>query len=587
MVRRVAVIDREKCNPVGCGGYLCAKLCPVNRTGKDCIYPGQDDAKARIDEVLCTGCGICPKRCPFDAITIINLPEQLEKEPIHRYGENLFELFSLPIPVFGKVVGVLGKNGTGKSTAVKILAQLLKPNIGNWKKGAAAFDEVKAYFAGTEMQLFLELLHQGKIKVSYKPQQVDLIPKQYNGTVRALLQKADEKKQFDKIVKELELEKFLDTDVKSISGGELQRVALAAAVLKDAQLFVFDEPTSYLDVKQRMRISHFLRKIPDEQTAELIVEHDLVILDYMADLLHIMYGEESVYGVVSGLKSTREGINAFLDGYLREENIRFREKPLKFEKTPTVEGREKAVVCSWDHLRKKLGRFELQTKQGEVYKGEVVGVLGENGIGKTTFMKLLAGVEKADGGAIQQKRISYKPQYLETESMELVVMFLQQAIQKYTNQLIVPLGLDKLFTKQLCQLSGGELQRVAIARALGQESDLYLLDEPSAYLDVEQRILVAKLLKQFADEKGVAILVIDHDLMFMDYVANKLIVFHGEPASFGIVAGPFGMETGMNLFLKELGITFRRDIDSHRPRVNKQGSVLDREQKGEGKYYYG
>ena len=169
MRKRIAVIDREKCHPKECGNYLCAKLCPVNRAGADCIYPGEDKGnKARIDELLCTGCGICPKRCPFGAIEIINLPDHLTGPPIFRYGENQFELYSLPAPSFGQVTGILGKNGIGKSTAIKLMANLLKPNLGNWQN-PPEFKEILNYFRGSELQKFLEKLNNGKIRMSISP----------------------------------------------------------------------------------------------------------------------------------------------------------------------------------------------------------------------------------------------------------------------------------------------------------------------------------------------------------------------------------------------------------------------------------
>jgi len=169
----------------------------------------------------------------------------------------------------------------------------------------------------------------------------------------------------------------------------------------------------------------------------------------------------------------------------------------------------------------------------------------------------------------------------------VVVNFLRKAIQKYTNQLINPLHIKPLFMKKLNELSGGELQRVSIALCLSQDADLYLLDEPSAYLDVEQRLIVSKIIGDFMDQKGSTALIVDHDLLFIDYISQNLIVFDGKPAIEGRVDGPFTMEEGMNLFLKGVGVTFRRDNESHRPRANKVGSFKDREQKDKGKLYYG
>ncbi|MDP3990334.1 MAG: ribosome biogenesis/translation initiation ATPase RLI [archaeon] len=585
MRKRIAVIDRNKCHPDECGNYLCAKLCPVNRAGGDCILPGVPDKKARIDEVLCTGCGICPNRCPFGAITIINLPSQLNKEPVHRYGENMFELYSLPTPLFSKVTGILGKNGIGKSTALKVMAGLLTPNLGDWNK-EPAFKEIINYFKGTETQKFLEKLQKKEITLSYKPQQVDLIPKQYSGTVKELLSKINLER-VEEISKKLQLGHFLDTEIAKISGGELQRVAIAAAVLKDANLFLFDEPTSYLDIKQRVNVSKFVRSLANESTATIVIEHDLVILDYMTDLLNIMYGHEGAYGIVSGVKTSREGINAFLDGFLREENIRFRDHAIKFEKTQLSEESIPYPLISWPNLSKKLGNFKFKAEAGVIHRNKVVGILGENGIGKTSFIKMLAGIISPDSGEIEKGvRVAYKPQYLETDSDQLVMAFLENAVAKYSNQLIIPLGIEPLLTQKLSELSGGQLQRVAIVKCLSQDADLFLLDEPSAYLDVEQRLLVSKIIKNIVQERSISIMVVDHDLMFLDHISDNLIVFTGKPAQEGLLQGPFIMEEGMNIFLKELGITLRRDLGSHRPRINKEGSVKDREQRNQNRWYY-
>ncbi|TAL53325.1 MAG: ribosome biogenesis/translation initiation ATPase RLI [Nanoarchaeota archaeon] len=583
---RIAVIEKERCHPDRCGNYLCARLCPVNRTGSDCIVQGSD-GKAFIHANLCTGCGICPKRCPFGAIHIINLPEALNKPPVHQYIDaNGFRLFNLPTPMFGKVVGILGRNGIGKSTALKVLAGILKPNLGVFE-GEPDFNDLIKFYKGTEAQIFFEKLRDGEIKAVYKPQAVDLIPKSTSGTVEDVLKKVDEKGEFGKIVRELELERFLQSNLSDISGGELQRVAIAATILKKGNLYIFDEPTSYLDIKQRLKVANLIKSLATEDTAVLVVEHDLIMLDHLADLVYIVYGEEAAYGIVSQIKPTRVAINVYLDGYLKEENVRFRDSNISFDSRPTHRAKQRTQLTSWKDIELTQGNFKLTAHSGKIYKHTVIGILGENGIGKTTFVRILAGVMQAEKGEVETKvKVSYKPQYVHGESSAKVKEILGSKYEQYETQIMKPLRVDRLTDMSLNELSGGELQRVAIARCLTQDADLYLLDEPCAYLDVEQRLVVSKIIREQMEQKGKSALIVDHDLLFIDYVADDLIVFEGIPAREGQANGPFSMEEGMNLFLGNLNITVRRDHESKRPRINKENSQLDREQKSSKRLYY-
>jgi ATP-binding cassette, sub-family E, member 1 len=290
---------------------------------------------------------------------------------------------------------------------------------------------------------------------------------------------------------------------------------------------------------------------------------------------------------VSLPKSTKEGINVYLGGYLKDQNIRFRDTKITFDVKASVDTKTRGVLTSWPELTKKKGNFSLTATPGDLHKQLIVGILGENGIGKTSFVKLLAGVEKPDEGIVDgEMTVSYKPQYLENDSDALVQAVLHEAVKKYEGELIVPLEIEPLLLKQLNELSGGELQRVAITAALSKKAQLVLLDEPSAYLDVEQRLAVSKTIRNFVEAKGISVLVVDHDLLFLDYLSDKLLVFSGEPAVAGTVAGPYSMEKGMNGLLKQLGISLRRDELSRRPRINKVGSYKDREQKSAGTLYY-
>lgn len=580
------IVKKEKCNPEGCGGYLCMRVSPSNRAGKDAIMKSPDGKVMVNEEVITDGDRIAANKCPFHALEMINLPEELDKEPIHRYGKNGFALYNLPTPIFGKVVGIIGRNGIGKSTAIKILANVLEPNLGKVEDGEykASHEELINYFKGTEAQGFFEKRKKGEIKIAYKPQQVDMIPRQFDGTVKELLEKTDEKNALKEISEKLELTKILGHKIKDISGGELQRVAIAATVLKKANVYFFDEPTSYLDIKQRLKISTFIRTLADENTAVIVIEHDLIILDYMTDLTHLMYGKEAAFGIVSQIKTTKAGINVYLSGFLREENMRFRANAIKFLKKPPIKKQSTHEMASWDKLEHKQGIFNLKVNKGILYKSETVGIMGENGIGKTTFVKILAGeIETED--KIEKLKISYKPQYLDV-SDELVAITLKKAMGKYKTAIIDTLNLKDLMMRKLSELSGGELQKVMIAKCLAEESNIILMDEPSAYLDVEQRLEISKVIRDVIEQTGKSALIVDHDLLFLDYLSDNLIVFDGEPAISGEVNGPFDMEEGMNIFLKDIELTFRRDDENNRPRANKKDSQLDREQKSKGKLYY-
>ncbi len=604
MTRRIAVIEKDKCNPQGCGGYLCIRVSPGNRMGNEVFVIGPD-GKAQVNEEVCTDAeSITVKKCPFGAIHMVKLPEKLTDKPVHRFGVDGFSLFSLPVPVFGKVNGILGINGIGKSTAVKVIAQMLAPNFGIKDAAAAAaaekenkgkektlIDKLIQMFKGSEAQVFFEKVRDGRIKVSFKPQAVDAIPKTFKGTAQHLLKKVcSNDKKIAAVAAELELANILETDISKVSGGELQRIAIAAAVLKDNQnsnVYVFDEPTSYLDIKQRIKASQYIRKLAKPETAVVAVEHDLIIMDYLADSVHIMYGEAGAYGIVSKPRPTRAAINTYLEGYLKEENMRFRQHEIRFEAKPPQKVIGKEGLVKWGNLSKKLGKFHLTAAAGELPKKHVIGVLGENGLGKTSFVKMLAGEIKPDSGGISASvRISYKPQYIHaTQNAEALVTDILAKAQNDA-QLMARFELDPLLLKKVSELSGGELQRVMVARCLAEDADLYLLDEPAAYLDAEQRIAVSKLLRERMDMHGKTALVVDHDLLLIDYVSDMLMVFEGEPAIRGEAKGPFSMEDGMNSFLRSLNITLRRDKDSNRPRINSQDSRLDREQKAEGRYYY-
>lgn len=590
---RIAVVERALCKPGKCS-QECVRVCPVNRAGSKCVSVDSELERAIIDERLCIGCGICARKCPFAAIHIVNLPERLKEELVFRYGVNGFELFRLPIPKRGAVVGIIGSNGVGKSTSLKLLSGELKPNLG--KPEGAEWSEILRFFRGSELQLYFQKLAEGRLRAVRKPQEIDVIPRYVKGTVAEVLRRIDETGSSLEAREALALDKVWDREVPHLSGGELQKLAVAAALVKDADVYLFDEPSSYLDVRERLRVARAIRRVAESGKYVIVVEHDLAVLDYLCDYVHVLYGEPGAYGIVSLPRSARVGINVFLKGFLREENVRFRDYEIRFHvKPPERAQRPESITVKWGDLRKRLNGFELTVEEGEVYSGEVVGIVGPNGIGKTTFVRMLVGELEPDKGYVVTKpgaRLSYKPQVIPRDELDGTV---REVLTKagvnvsssfVQSELLLPLGLHKLLDHPVSELSGGELQRVAIATALGKEADVYLLDEPMAYLDVEQRYAVARVVRNLTQDRGVTTIVVEHDLIAQDFLADTVIVFTGEPGVRGNASPPLSLREGFNTLLRELSITFRRDPDTLRPRVNKEGSRLDRHLKSIGEYYY-
>ena len=592
MTHRVAVLDKELCQPKKCG-LECIKYCPVNKSGADCIVLDEETNKAQIDEDICNGCGICVKVCPFEAITIVNLATELATDKIHQYGQNSFRLYKLPTPKKGEVVGLLGRNGMGKSTVINILSGNLKPNLGKFTE-PPEWDEILKFYSGTELKSHFEKIKDGQISASIKPQQVYNISQVFDGTGKELLEKYDERGMANQLTKTLGLENSVDQNVKELSGGELQRLAVAIASVKDADFYFFDEPSSYNDIYQRTGVARVIQSLAKIGKSVMVVEHDLTLLDYVSDLIEVLYGVSSAYGIVSNVLSTKVGINVFLDGYLPNENVRFRDKKFSFDvSTTTGEFIKADTVIKYPILEKKYSNFSVTIESGQVHKGEVLGILGANALGKTTMMKMIASVEKPDSGTVDKKvKISYKPQYLSNDTDVDVISVLNKANDglvegsQEEEQIVDPLKIKKLYNKSIKNLSGGELQKVSIVTCLLQKADLYALDEPSAFLDVEDRIAIAKFIQKFTRSYGKSAMVIDHDVQLLDLVSDSMVIFDGISGINGHASSPLPKIDAMNEFLKSLDITFRRDEKSQRPRVNKENSRLDKTQKAAANFYY-
>lgn len=591
---RIAIVSNDKCKPKKCR-QECKKSCPVVRMEKLCIEVCPSDKIAYISEELCIGCGICAKKCPFEAITIINLPSNLEKDTTHRYSANSFKLHRLPIPRPGEVLGLVGTNGIGKSTALKILAGKQKPNLGRYND-PPDWTDILTYFRGSELQNYFTKILEDNIKAIIKPQYVDQIPKAVKGSIQQLLDKKDERENQDEVCCQLDLTRVRDRNVEDLSGGELQRFACAMVCIQKADIFMFDEPSSYLDVKQRLKAAQAIRSLIHPDKYIIVVEHDLSVLDYLSDFICCLYGVPGAYGVVTMPFSVREGINIFLDGFVPTENLRFRETSLTFKVAETAMEEIVKRSCRYDYgnMEKRLGNhFHLTIKAGQFSDSEILVMLGENGTGKTTFIKMLAGRLQPDSGdSLPMLNVSYKPQKISPKHQGTVRQLLHEKIRdcyvhpQFVADVMKPLQIESIIDQEVQNLSGGELQRVALTLCLGKPADVYLIDEPSAYLDSEQRLHAAKVIKRFIMHAKRTAFVVEHDFIMATYLADRVIVFEGKPSVDTLANSPQSLLKGMNDFLQSLDITFRRDPNNFRPRINKLNSVKDVEQKKSGNYFF-
>ena len=594
---RIAIINPDKCKPKKCH-LECKKICPINKGGKLCIEVLPTDKIAKIAENLCIGCGLCVKKCPFNAIRIINLPKNLEKETTHRYGQNAFKLHRLPYPQLSQVLGLVGTNGIGNTTALLVLSGELKPNFGRYNE-PPDWNEILKHFKGSELYNYFKKYLDSELTVTYKVQHVDAIRKNAKGTIRELfLRKDKEGKRTAEYAELLGLTALMDRNIETLSGGELQRFAIAFSCIQETEVYMFDEPTSYLDVKQRLNAANAIRSLSRVDNYIICVEHDLSVLDYLSDTVCVLYGVPAAYGVVTLPYGVREGINVFLEGFIPTENMRFRDFSLSFKIADNTD----IVLSNKEHtykypkMTKTLQDFTLTVEGGSFSNCEIVVLLGENGTGKTTLVRMLSGDKKCPPNEkefeIPELAVSYKPQTIAPKYPGTVIELLQDKLkevithQSFISEVVKPLGVQTLYDNEVQKLSGGELQRVALVLALGKKANVYLIDEPSAYLDSEQRIIAAKVMKRFVLNANKSAFVVEHDFIMATYMADRVIVYEGIPAVSTTATAPRPMIEGMNAFLKMMNITFRRDNETYRPRINKLNSVKDKEQKEKGIYFY-
>jgi ATP-binding cassette subfamily E protein 1 len=495
---------------------------------------------------------------------------ELEKEKLlYTYGENSFRIYKYPSIKKGYSIGILGSNGLGKSTILKILSGDIKVN--------------GKMFIGDEMYKYMSLLNKSKIKIAYKPQDINNM--HTSMTQLTIFDLLSTNNTFANYIDDFNLSHLIDRKINCLSGGELQRFLIAYTCSQNANSYIFDEPSAYLDIKQRITISNIImNKCCDDDKYLICVEHDLCILDYICDYIMCLYGVPGCYGVTTSVYSVKNGINNYLDGYFSKENVKFRNESINFHKTFIEDSSyNDTVLYTYQSHKIIYQNFSLSIDCGEIKMCEITLLIGENGTGKTSFIKYLS-LNKNFISSIkaQDPYINYDG---------TVLSYLESKINNslsdplFIMNVVKGLGIDNLYENNVNTLSGGQMQKLSICVCLGINATIYLLDEPSAFIDVEDRCKLSKILKQFVYNYKKNIFIVEHDFTLGVNIADKAIVFSGKPGIECFASKPMKLAIGINMFLKNMNVTMRKDIINGKHSINKLNSQKDMEQKNANMYF--
>lgn len=339
------------------------------------------------------------------------------------------------------------------------------------------------------------------------------------------------RKRIKNTINELDIEKLEDRDVFSMSGGEKQLLAFASVYAMNPQIYVLDEPSANLDIAAMEKLSERMKGIKEKGHTVVVAEHRLAWIQKFAD--RIIYMKEGrieqeftsdEFKALSDLKRKQMGLRSIVP-----EQIQI----------PEITGNsEDAVLQIYNLSCKRKKQMIFQNISLSARAGDIIGITGKNGAGKSTFCNCLCGLLKPKGGEIlyQGKKLSEKARtklfgmvmqevnhQLFSDSVKNECLLAnEEASEQEIRELLEKFDLEEYAEYHPIILSGGQRQRLAICQAVMGEKKLLIFDEPTSGLDFRHMCQVEKLMKQLSEEKYI-IIVVTHDYEFLNRACKRYI----------------------------------------------------------------
>lgn len=318
------------------------------------------------------------------------------------------------------------------------------------------------------------------------------------------------KKKYSELVNLLELEKLVDKNIIYISSGERQKIAIGCSLSLEPEIIILDEPSSNLDFHMTKKLKQLIEKLKTKGYTIIIAEHRMYYIQDLIDRVFVINNGKVIEKTISDLKSNNEVPLRSLDIFnLELENISCKNKELLME------------------INNITYKNILSNITTTIYKGDVIGLIGKNGVGKTTLLRLLSNIMKPNKGKIVGKVVPFlvmqdMDYQFFTESVESEMKFgsADNDLEKI-NSLLMKLGLIEFKDKIPFELSGGQKQRLLIAISALANVNLLMFDEPTSGLDYVNMTKVSGILKDLS--KNSALIVATHDIEFLYKTCNRVV----------------------------------------------------------------